>query len=215
MDWRFLQQQVRDQAGADAGSGGARPNRRVRQLAVAAGLVAVIAVGAGWYFSSQAASPSREPSRPSLASNAVQTARDVGSFLRENVTRDIGNVAALLRRPGAAEPVEEPEDPDRPSAEADAAPSVPRTVRRRKEPTAPPEFQTGVEALPWAEVPLERPLFMVFDSSYADITPPLGRERFGFGASFSPATRCHRSREYSTWCRDLTRTASMSGSWKS
>ena len=157
MDWRLLQQNVRDEVTPDAGSGGARPNRRVRQLAVAAGLVAVVAVGAGaWYFSSQAPSTSRDASRPSLASNALQTARDVGSFLRENVTRDIGNVAALLRRPGADEAVEEPEDADGLSeADADAAPSVPRTVRRRKEPTAPPEFQTGVEALPWAEVPLE------------------------------------------------------------
>ena len=172
MDWRFLQQKARERVQEEGGSAVSKPRRRVRQLVFVAGVVAVVAVGAGaWYFSSQAGGTSRLTSRPSLASNALRTAQDVGTFLRESVTRDIGSLATLLRRPASDDLVETP-DEEAVSLEAeDASTGARRTVRRR-EPTAPPEVQVGIEALPWAEVPLERPLFMVFDSSYADVTPP-------------------------------------------
>ena len=181
MDWRFLQQKARDQAQDGDGSAASKPRRRVRQLALVAGVVAVVAVGAGsWYFSSQSGGTSRTSttnSSPSLASNALRTAQDVGTFLRENVTRDVGNIAALLRRPGSDDEAETPDpDDDALSLEAEAeegSAAAPRTVRRRRrEPTAPPEVHAGIEALPGAAVPLERPLFMVFDNSYPDVTPP-------------------------------------------
>ena len=178
MDWRFLQQKARDKAQEGGSSAASRPRRRVRQIALVAGVVAVVSVGAGaWYFSSQAGGASRNSttnSRPSLASNALSTARDVGTFLRENVTRDVGNIAALLRRPGSDDLAEMSEDEDGLGLEAEeGSTAAPRTVRRRRrEPTAPPEVHVGIESLPWAEVPLERPLFMVFDNSHSDVTPP-------------------------------------------
>ena len=210
MDWRTLQQKV--QAKPDPPEPGrGHPASRLRQLAITVGLVVVLAVGVGaWFFTSQGAGPTRvSGSQDTLVSTTLTTARDVGSFLRESVTRDLAIVANLLKRFFTTRNQRQdtlttptPRDPrpgagcrpdqgqrlsghardnrlaivanllkrsDEESSEAAATP-VPR--QRRRAPTAPPELYAGIEPMPWAELPRDAPLFMVFDESHADVTPP-------------------------------------------
>ena len=172
MDWRTLQQKV--QAKPDPPEPGrGHPASRLRQLAIAVGLVVVLAVGVGaWFFTSQGAGPTRvSGSQDTLVSTTLTTARDVGSFLRESVTRDLAIVANLLKRSDeeSSDDADAEEEGLDAAAEAAATP-VPR--QRRRAPTAPPELYAGIEPMPWAELPRDAPLFMVFDESHADVTPP-------------------------------------------
>ena len=174
MDWRFLQK--RAQSEAEAGTPPTRKgSSRVRQLAIAGVLVVAAAVGVGgWFFSSQDHGQARAGiSQPNLASTALTTARDVGAFLRESVTRDLGSIATMLRR-SDEESLEDAEDEvEAAEPEGTTLAAASRTVRRRRrEPTRPPELQLGIGPMPVAELPLEAPLFMVFDSSHPEVTPP-------------------------------------------
>ena len=191
MDWPTLQKKTQAKSGGAAG-GGRQPASRVRQLAMAGGLVVALTVGAGaWFFSSQDRGPvGVVDSQQTLASTAITTARDVGAFLRENVTRDLASIASLLNRSGE----ESPEGADAEEALADvglgAAEEVgaSRTLGRRwREPTPPPELHAGIGPMPWAEVPREAPLFMVFDESHADVTPP-GAGDIRLRSEFLPAS---------------------------
>ena len=174
MDWPTLRKKEPTKSGV---AGGRKLASRVRQLAMAGGLVVALAVGAeAWFFSSQDRSPVGVVDfQETLASSALTTARDVGAFLRENVTRDLAGIASLLKRSGE----ESPESADAEGALADvglgAAEEIDpsRTLRRRRrEPPPPPELYAGVGPTPGAEVPREAPLFMVFDESHSDVTPP-------------------------------------------
>lgn len=172
MDWRFLQRKARTKSDA-ASSGGRKSVSRVRQLTVAAGLVVLAAAGAGaWFFSQERGRARIASSEPTLASTALTTARDVGAFLRESVTRDLTNIASILRRSGEETLEEADTDAEGEVADAGLAVAPPTVPRRRREPTAPPEVQAGIGPSPWVELPREAPLFMVFDSSHSDVTPP-------------------------------------------
>ena len=190
MDWPTPRKKEQTKSG-EAAAGGRKPASRVRQLAMAGGLVVALAVGAGaWFFSSQDRGPAGvfDPQQ-TLASTAITTARDVGAFLRENVTRDLASIASLLKSSGE----ESPEGADAQEALTDvglgAAEEVgaSRTLRRKREPTAPPELYAGIGPIPWAEVPREAPLFMVFDESFSDVIPP-GAGDIRLRSEFLPAS---------------------------
>ena len=173
MDWRFLQKKSVAKSEAEPSRGRKPAASRIQQLAVVAGLVVVAAAGAGaWFFSQDRGQAGIGAAEPTLASTALTTARDVGAFLRKSVTRDLGNIAGILRRSGEETPGESDTRTEVEVADAGLSVALPTAPRRRREPTAPPELQLGIGPAPWMELPLEAPLFMVFDSSYPDVTPP-------------------------------------------
>ena len=172
MDWHFLQRKARAKSEA-ASSGGRKPVSRIRQLAIAAGFVVLAAAGAGaWFFSQDRGQAGIGGSESVLASTALTTARDVGAFLRESVTRDLGNIAGILRRSVEETPEEADAGAEVEVVDAGLATAPPPVTRRRREPTAPPEVQVGIGPMPWRDLPREAPLFMVFDRSHSDVTPP-------------------------------------------
>lgn len=170
MDWRFLQKKAQAEAN-DAPTAPKGPSR-LRQLAVAGALVVLGAVGlGGWFFLNQDSGPVRaRGAQPNLASTALTTVRDVGVFLRESVTRDLGNIATMLRR--SDEDLEDAEEEGEPEVEEAPIAARPRVRRSSREPTAPPPLELGIGPMAGAELALESPLFIVFDSSHPDVSPP-------------------------------------------
>ena len=191
MDWRNLQQRMQQAEPDNAAPAGRKQVSRVQQLAIALGMVVVLAVGAGaWFFAGSDGGPRRVgSSQDTLASTALTTVRDVGAFLRENVTRDLSHIASLLRTSGEESTEDAAEDE---GADAELAAALDEAVsraprRRRREPTAPPDLQAGIGPMPWAELPREAPLFMVFDSSHPDVEPP-GAGDIRLRSEFLPAS---------------------------
>ena len=155
-------------------SGSTGPQRKRTRQAMVLVCVGTLAVGvlgvAGW----QMLKPSPEASAPdegslgAMASNALEVATEMGSVLRENVTRDASRLAEFLVGPEE----EEVEEVDAPAAlkAVVATPSRPRVARRARTPEPAPE----VEAAPavTASIPELLPLPGMFDSSTPGIIPP-------------------------------------------
>ena len=143
--------------------------------------VGTLAVGvlgvAGWQmlkpspeaFVSGGASASDDGSIGAMASNALEVAAEMGSVLRENVTRDASRLAEFIRGPEEKE-VEEEVDAPADLKPVVATPSRPRVARRAPTPEPAPE----VEAAPpvTASIPELLPLPGMFDSGTPGIIPP-------------------------------------------
>jgi outer membrane biosynthesis protein TonB len=142
--------------------------------------VGTLAVGvlgvAGWQMlkpsPEAAASDVDEGSLGAMASNALEVATEMGSVLRENVTRDASRLAEFLVGPEEEEVEEDAEEVDAPAdlKAVVATPSRPRVARRAPTPEPAPE----VEAAPpvTASIPELLPLPGMFDSGTPGITPP-------------------------------------------
>ena len=140
---------------------------------VVVGTLVVCGLGvAGWQMlkPSPETSASDEGSLGAMASNALEVAVEMGSVLRENVTRDASRLAELLVGPEEEEVEEDAEEVDAP-ADLNAVvptPKRPRVARRAPTPEPAPAAAPPVTA----SIPELLPLPGMFDSGTPGIIPP-------------------------------------------
>jgi len=171
---REKRQTDNDTAAVTSRRRGRRGNQPLTALAL---LIAGATGGGAWlYLNQQSRGQDLDlvgPPEPSLTVTALLTARDLGSFLQENVTKDVSNMASLLYR-AAAEDAEEVtiedavptvEEPGNTVAEV-----VPRRVTRASAKS--PTLRLGIDLPQAAALPKEPPLFMVFDHGHSSVIPP-------------------------------------------
>ena len=157
-------------------SGSARPQgKRTRQamilLFVGTLTVGVLGVG-GWQMLKPSTEAADEGSIGALTSNALDIAAEMGSVLRENVTRDASRLAEFLRGPEEEEVEEDAEEVDAPAdvKAVAATPSRPRVARRAPTPEPTPAVEVAPAAT--ASIPELPPLPGLFDSGTPGIIPP-------------------------------------------
>ena len=152
-------------------------------VAVVVGVLVLGGAGAAaaWYFDRPVSVSDDEGSPRALATNALGTARNAAAFFRDSATRDFATLATLLRRSADGDAdanVDEVggeedgvADGGAPAA-ATAPPPMGPTIEEWMSGAPGPTLTRNVELPASAAVPLEAPLFMVFDSGSPGVSPP-------------------------------------------
>ena len=152
-------------------------SNRLTQLSVGLVTVVVLVVGGFFYMNRASSEAPAAADREPLVANALNTAREVGKFIQESVSRDVATLSDMLRRSDDDDDDAEGEDAD---VEADEVAEVVLPPRRRltkaqrmaRLERMAPTLTSDVGGLDWAAVPIEPPLFRVFDESDIDVVPP-------------------------------------------
>ena len=152
---------------------------RLTQLSVGLVTVIVLVVGGFFYMNRASSEAPAAADREPLVANALNTAREVGKFIQESVSRDVATLSDMLRRSDDVEA--EGEDAEGSAGgETDEVAEVVLPARRRltkaqrmaRLERMAPTLTTDAGRLDWAAVPIEPPLFRVFDESDIDVVPP-------------------------------------------
>ena len=134
-----------------------------------------LCVGGFYYFGSDSGQMPSVAERPPLASTALDAAKELGTFIRESVSRDVSTLAAMLRRSSDSDDDGGKDTDADGEVETIVLPSPRRLTgaqRMARLEHMAPTLSNEVGRLDWAAVPVEPPLFRVFDETDTDVVPP-------------------------------------------
>ena len=155
-------------------------SNRLTQLLVGVVTVVVLVVGGFFYMSRASSEAPAAADREPLVANALNTAREVGKFIQESVSRDVATLADMLRRSDDDDDAEGEDADGSTDGETDSVAEVVLPPRHRltkaqrmaRLERMAPTLTSDVGRLDWAAVPIEPALFRVFDESDIDVVPP-------------------------------------------
>ena len=152
-------------------AGSSRPPRKRTQQLVLIVLLLVGALGVGIWQLVKASGEAGEASLEALT-GALETAAEVSTVLRENVTRDAARLAEFVRGSEEDDEAEEEDAVEEPEVTTAEAPPRPAPVRRREPPTFAPVPTSSLGSSVIAAPPEFPPLPGVFDSTSPGVVPP-------------------------------------------